>query len=394
MASPAELEALLRQPESLRVEKTISRTDTDKFGEAICAFANDLADTGQPGYLFIGARPDGSADGQPITEKLLEALGAIRTDGKLTPSIHMTAQRMVLNGGEMAVVCVQPSQFPPVRYKQQIWVRVAPRRDRANEADERKLTERRARFARTFDARPCLQATLDDLDLRTFTELYRPSAVPAEVVEENHRSIEHQLAALGLWDRAHQAPTHAGLLLLGREPRAFLPGAYVQFVAYPGTSIEDEVQADKRIGGDLPTMMRGLTDLISGLTLSRPMEEAPGGRERAVEKWPASALKELFINALVHRDWESNAPVLITRFDDRIEIKNPGAPYGLRLPDLRTNTAYRNPQIAEIARNLGYANKYGRGLSRADAALLRNGNPPLEIDATDTWFIVTLRSAW
>jgi ATP-dependent DNA helicase RecG len=64
MASPAELEVLLRQPESLRVEKTISRTDTDKFGEAICAFANDLADTGQPGYLFIGARPDGSADGQ------------------------------------------------------------------------------------------------------------------------------------------------------------------------------------------------------------------------------------------------------------------------------------------------------------------------------------------
>ena len=47
-----EIRALLNDLESDRVERTISTTNTDKFGQAICAFANDLPDHRAPGYLF------------------------------------------------------------------------------------------------------------------------------------------------------------------------------------------------------------------------------------------------------------------------------------------------------------------------------------------------------
>ena len=54
-----EIRALLNDLENDRVERTISTTNTDKFGQAICAFANDLPNSRKKGYLLIGANDDG-----------------------------------------------------------------------------------------------------------------------------------------------------------------------------------------------------------------------------------------------------------------------------------------------------------------------------------------------
>ena len=63
MMTKDEIRALLNDLESDRVERTISTTNTDKFGQAICAFANDLPDHRQPGYLFLGVDDDGVVKG-------------------------------------------------------------------------------------------------------------------------------------------------------------------------------------------------------------------------------------------------------------------------------------------------------------------------------------------
>ena len=55
-----QIRALLNDIENDRVERTISTTNTDKFGQAICAFANDLPNHQQPGYLFLGVKDDGT----------------------------------------------------------------------------------------------------------------------------------------------------------------------------------------------------------------------------------------------------------------------------------------------------------------------------------------------
>ncbi|MBR6585832.1 MAG: putative DNA binding domain-containing protein [Kiritimatiellae bacterium] len=59
MLTKSELERLLASTETYRVERTKSTTDKDKFGEAVCAFANDMPDCGKPGYLFIGVDNEG-----------------------------------------------------------------------------------------------------------------------------------------------------------------------------------------------------------------------------------------------------------------------------------------------------------------------------------------------
>ena len=62
-----QLRALIAGGESDRVEFTVSTTNTDKFGEAICAFANDFPDQGQPGRLIVGVDDAGTVGGLAAT---------------------------------------------------------------------------------------------------------------------------------------------------------------------------------------------------------------------------------------------------------------------------------------------------------------------------------------
>ena len=85
MLTKSELERLLASTETYRVERTKSTTDKDKFGEAVCAFANDMPDCGKPGYLFIGVDNEGCPCGMKATDELLQKFAAIRSDGNILP---------------------------------------------------------------------------------------------------------------------------------------------------------------------------------------------------------------------------------------------------------------------------------------------------------------------
>ena len=77
--------------------------------------------------------------------------------------------------------------------------------------------------ARTFDARPCPQATLEDLALDLFLNTYRKEAIAADVLKTNNRSIQEQLAALRFYDLARNCPTHAGVILFGTDVSVAVP---------------------------------------------------------------------------------------------------------------------------------------------------------------------------
>ncbi len=199
MITETELLALLADLESFRVERTVSIKDTAKFSEAVCAFANDMHGSRLPGFLLIGADDQtGSPSGLVVTDELLLNLSGMTSDGNILPPPAITVSRHQLSSGlgDIAVVEVQPSDLPPVRYKGRAWIRRGPRKGIANDAEESVLIERRTAAARTFDAQPCAGSTLSDLALDLFTNKYRPLAIDAETIAENHRPVEHQLASL------------------------------------------------------------------------------------------------------------------------------------------------------------------------------------------------------
>jgi ATP-dependent DNA helicase RecG len=100
MISKDELLELMADIESDRVERTISTDDTNKFGEAICAFSNDMANYKKPGYLLIGVHDKtGELSGLKATDRLLKNIAAIRSDGNVLPQPAMTVHKISLDKG-------------------------------------------------------------------------------------------------------------------------------------------------------------------------------------------------------------------------------------------------------------------------------------------------------
>jgi ATP-dependent DNA helicase RecG len=113
--------------------------------------------------------------------------------------------------------------------------------------------------------------------------------------------------------------------------------------------------------------------------------------ETSVADYPEVAVRELLVNAVLHRSYEAAAPVFLYQFADRIEIHNPGPLYGEARPEnFPTQTSYRNPILAEAMRTLGAVNRFGRGVIRAQDALKRNGNPQATFQFGETFFVATL----
>ena len=389
MITEDQLKDILSDLEADYIERTTSTTKIDKFCQAICAFANDLPDHRRPGYLLIGVHDNGTLSGLKVTDELLKNLGGVRSDGNVLPQPLMNVAMFVLNGGDVAVVEVYPSDLPPVRYKGRIYIRVGPRKAIASEQEERVLSERRVAVARSFDARPCTETTIDDIALGQF-DAYRREAVDLETIAGNHRSVEHQLASLRFYDPVRTCPTHAGILLFGKNPRFFLPGAYVQYIRLPGTQLTDLPEDQSEISGDLHTVLHELKVRIKLLIQTR-MRSVSALEEKLLPDYPEWALRELLMNAVMHRNYDSNSPIRFYAFIDHIEILNPGGLYGEATPEnFPTRNSYRNPVIAEAMKSLGFVNRFGYGVQRAQMLLSQNGNPPAEFEFDQHSFLVRI----
>ncbi len=323
-----DLIALLQDLESDRAERKESISDREKISQAICAFANDLPDHRLPGVLFVGARDDGSCAGLTVTDQLLQTLADMKTNGNIYPFPSIEVQKHALAGGEMAVVTVRPSDAPPVRYKNVTWIRVGPRRGRATPEEEARLSEKRRARDLPFDLRPFPSAKLDDLDLDLFRKTYLPYAVDPEILQQNNRSIEQQLAALRfIATGSDPCPTALGLLVCGKEPQRFLPGAYVQFLRVDGPSLAGPIKHHRQVAGPLPDLLRILDEVFQAhVFVAADIRQTI---EVNYPDYPIVAFQQISRNAILHRTYEgTHAPVRITWFSDRIEIQSPGGPFG------------------------------------------------------------------
>ncbi|WP_419937485.1 ATP-binding protein [Candidatus Palauibacter sp.] len=396
--SDDELEIMLADIESDLVERKESLAgDARKtIRQAVCAMANDLPGHGQPGVVFVGATDKGTPTGLEITDELLQQLSDIKTDGNTVPPPTLSVQRRNLHGADIAVITVQPSDSPPVRFRGRIWIRVGPRRDIATAQDERMLNEKRRYGDAPFDAQPLATATTDgDLDLRRFEEEYLPQAVSREVLESNERSVPERLAATKMVATAEDpVPTVTGMLVIGTRPQDFLPDAYIQFLRIAGTTLADEIVDEARCDGPVVHMMRRLDEKLKAYNHTA-VDITSGHTDRRRPTYPLPALQQLVRNAVMHRTYEGvNAPVHVYWFDDRIEITNPGGPYGgvtienFGRPGI---VSYRNPNLAEAMRALGLVQRYGVGIPLARRKLIENGQPEPVFDVDPHWVNCTVR---
>ncbi|WP_083453313.1 ATP-binding protein [Desulfatitalea tepidiphila] len=395
--SDKELETFLDDIESDLAERKESwKGDApDKGRQAVCAFANDLPDHQKAGILFVGAKDDGTPSALPITDELLLALSDMKTDGNILPLPSIIVEKRILKGVEMAVVKVQPSDTPPVRYKGRIWVRTGPRGAIATPQEERILNEKRRYRDLPFDVQPLPTCDLSALSRLLFEQTYLPNAFAADVIASNERSYEQKLASCRMIASVGDpAPTILGILTIGVTPRDWIPGAYIQFLRIEGTDLSDPIQDEALIDGDLAQVLRRIDEKMDSHNRIH-VDITSEDRESRMMPYPRAALQQLIRNAVMHRVYENtNTPVRATWFDDRIEISNPGGPFGIvnrenfGRPGI---TDYRNPNLADAMKVLGFVQRFGIGIQTARAELKKNGNPDLEFQIEPMTVLATVR---
>ena len=393
-----ELVRLIEGAESTRVEfkETLGGNAPDRLREAICAFANDLPGSGRPGIAVVGLRDDGTPAGIAVTDEMLLALTHMRSDGNIVPPPAILSEKRLYRNHEIAVVTVLPSDSPPVRYRGAIHIRNGPRRGIATAQEERILNERRRHGDRPFDILPVPGTGIDDLSRRQFEDEYLPNAVDREFLQANDRSLEERLAAAKMIASIDdERATILGLLVLGVSPRDYIPGAYVQFLRIGGHDLSDPIIDEMAIDGTISEILSRLDGKLRSHNLRR-VDIVNQDIERRVDDYPLAALQELARNAVIHRDYETtNAPVRVTWFDDRIEIQNPGGPFGsvttanFAHPGV---TDYRNPNLAESMRVLGYVQRFGVGIPTAQRLLREAGHPDPEFRVEPTHVLATVRA--
>ena len=394
-----DLASLLNEGESDRVEfkESMSGDSPTKIRSAICSFANDLPGHGKAGVVLIGVRDDGTNAGLPITDQLLTQLADIRTDGNIVPPPSMTVRKESICGRDIAVVTVQPSDSPPVRFRGRVHIRTGSRRDIATAEDERILNERRRYGDIPFDIQPIPSAVLNDLNILDFEYEYLPQAFAREILEANERSREQQLAATKMIASADEPiPTVLGMLVLGSRTLDYLPGAYVQFLRLAGTELSDRISDEEAISGTIADILRRLDEKLNSHNWTS-VDYTSGPIERRTSLYPSEAIQQIARNAVMHRSYEgNNAPVRVSWYDDRIEIMSPGGVFGsvtehnFGQPGI---TAYRNPNLAEAMKTLGFVQRFGVGIPTALRLLKEAGHPKPEFNGDLNNVLVTIRSA-
>lgn len=389
-----QLELLLLQGESDHVERKEScagRAPT-AIREAICAFANDLPGHNEAGVVFVGVNDSGVPTGSMITDDLLRTLADMKTDGNILPPPTLTVETRRIAGADIAVVTVLPSDSPPVRYRGTIHIRIGSRKGIATAQDERILNEKRRHGDRPFDIQRVPSSALKDLQIRSFEDEYLPRAVAPEVLEENDRTLHERLAATKMIASSDDpCATVLGLLVLGKRPRDFLPGAYLQFLRIDGADLADPVIDSDEIDGTISDSLRRLDEKLRSHNRVT-MDFLQGDREKRAELYPLAALQQFARNAVMHRTYEAtNSPTRLYWFKDQIEIMSPGGPFGIVTsanfgqPGL---TDYRNPNLAEAMRVLGYVQRYGAGIAAARRLLASAGHPEPRFEVTESAVLV------
>lgn len=167
---------------------------------------------------------------------------------------------------------------------------------------------------------------------------------------EDGRILETQGIVQGV------SPTLAGLILFGEYPQEFFPQLSVTAMVVQGNEMGDlgddgeRFVDNKRLEGTIPQMLEGALSFVRRNMKTKTIVTEDGKRRDKTE-YPIKAVREIILNALIHRDYSihtESSPIRLIMYNNRLELENPGGLYGrITLDDLGKAAAdTRNPYLA------------------------------------------------
>ena len=211
---------------------------------------------------------------------------------------------------------------------------------------------------RAPDEMPIHHAHLDDLDKESINTFMSKRIQHAR--EYSYDELLYHYSFL-IKEHNRSYPTIGAILLFGKEPQKYLSEGFIICTHFKGISGR-EALATRDITGQLfGQYEKALAFVLSQLNRSFIIK---GASRRSEElEIPEEALREVILNAIIHRNYHSSAPIKISIFDDRIEIFSPGNfPGPILQHQLEMGLTFvRNRIIARVFREAGYIEKLGSG---------------------------------
>ncbi len=243
-----------------------------------------------------------------------------------------------------------------------------------------------------FDAAACRDATLADISSEAVDLFLARAQKLRGYALGAGTPVEHALVHLNLLDAG--APSHAAVLLFGRQPQRFLTTSEVKCAHFHGTEVTRPMPSYQIYRGTLFELIDQAIDFVMS-KIARSVGTRSEGAQASVEyELPREAVAEAIVNAVAHRDYASNASVQLSLFADRLEVWNPGElPPALTIEQLRRPHASvpRNPLIADPLFLAGIVEKAGTGILDMIAKCSEVGLPAPEFRQDGGQFVQTLR---
>ena len=198
-----------------------------------------------------------------------------------------------------------------------------------------------------FDEQPVVQAPVEALDPALY-ERFRTART-----RDNGLDFLLKLGVVALDDQGVEHPSVAGILVTCREPREWMPNAFIQAVAYRGTSpaATDSslpYQLDARdISGPLDEQIRESCRFVSRNMKVSGVKDL--GR-KDIPQYDLTAVFEAMVNAVAHRDYAIyGSKVRLKMFADRLELYSPGTiPNTMTVESLLYRQAARNETLTSL----------------------------------------------
>ncbi len=378
------IEELLGEREGRAVDFKLDASSPRGIAKCFVAFCNTAG-----GWIVIGVDDDRNVVGlespQGVEQAVSQAIYDL-TEPRQSPLVSIATQ----DDKEVVVVDAQFFQGPePLALregeKSTVYERVGS--NAMPVTDEARLEQiRRERRGRDgFDQLPAAAATLEDVDREAIEAAF--GQVGVEIDEGKLESFE-----LAVFQNDQLVPTHAGVLLFGKEPGRFLPDAYFRAIRYPGMDKGgDAIDSAEWVDVPLLGAIEEVENFIARNT--GVAQDLPGRRRRDISHYDPEVLREILHNAVAHADYSAPGMHLnVSIYSDRLVIDSPGGmPVGMSVEQLEEGISrVRNRAVMNVLHALGYVEKHGTAYAKALAASER-GYPLPEWTEPGPILRVTLR---
>lgn len=188
--------------------------------------------------------------------------------------------------------------------------------------------------------------------------------------------------------------TVAGLLFVGKEQaiNRLLPQAEVIYLHYSESNLE-EYDARLDMKAPIISVIDRLSEKIQDS--NRIVNVQVGLFRLEIVDFPEKVFQEALLNALSHRDYQSQGAVYVKHYPDKIVIENPGAFLdGITENNIITHPSVpRNKLIAETLQHLKYVQRTGQGVDIIFREMISSGKPFPEYKSYNHAVSLTIYSA-